>query len=200
MGVAFPKSQESVKKKGIKIGSRRSSNSSTTSLERLIKKIMTEKMKELDIPCNKEDRSNPPEDKVIIEVLQQPIRNPNLERREDVEDVFSETSFGDNETNNFKEESDGGFSFDPVALHNLDTERGRDLNEFHEEMDIFGVELGGQILDGLMQVLRQQIGFASYREFLPPDLFDVLFRTSPLHSLSRYSLHCYSSTTRPKSN
>lgn len=48
------------------------------------------------------------------------------------------------------------------------------LNKLHKKMDIFGVELSGEILDGLMKILRQRILVSADRELIPPNSINVI--------------------------
>lgn len=48
------------------------------------------------------------------------------------------------------------------------------LDEFHEKVDVFGVEFGGEVLDGLVEILGERIWVAADGEFGPPYLLHVL--------------------------
>jgi len=49
------------------------------------------------------------------------------------------------------------------------------LDELHEEVDVLGVELLAEVVDGLVHVLRQRVPLAAPDEVaLPPDTLHVL--------------------------
>lgn len=55
------------------------------------------------------------------------------------------------------------------------------LNEFHEKMDIFSVKLAGEVLNGLVKILRQRVELSSDGELGLPYVFYVLPRRHLRH-------------------
>lgn len=55
------------------------------------------------------------------------------------------------------------------------------LNEFHEKVDVFSVKLAGEVLDGLVKILRQRVEVSSDGELGLSYLFNVLYRRHRRH-------------------
>ena len=65
----------------------------------------------------------------------------------------------------------------PVTQEQQEMKRSADLHELHEEVDVLGVELLAEVVDGLVHVLRQRVLLAA------PD--EVALAPDPLHVLPR---------------
>jgi len=50
----------------------------------------------------------------------------------------------------------------------------QNLNEFHEEVNIFGIKFNREIFDSLVQILNQRVWIFANGKFVPSYFFNVL--------------------------